>query len=105
RNTSHRRYSASRPLSSARRRVYSATAFPVGEILPAFPSRFRRQHLAHVGLGDPELSRYAGRCDPRLEGCSHRIDLASCQRDIGFFWLPPTHAALWPHGLSVELLA
>src|SRR6516162_3665520 len=64
-----------------------ATAFPVGEILPAFPSRF--QHLAHVGLGDPELSRYAGRCDSRLEGCSHSIDLASCQRDIGFFWLPP----------------
>src|SRR5215510_10055220 len=64
-------------------------AFAVGEILPAFPSRFRRQHLAHVGLGDPELSRYAGRCDSRLEGCSHRIDLASCQRDIGFFWLPP----------------
>src|SRR5215467_351643 len=67
-----------------RRRVYSATAFPVGEILHAFPSRFRRQHLAHVGLGDPELYRYAGRCDSRLEGCSHRIDLASCQRDIGF---------------------
>src|SRR5215467_11399583 len=53
------------------------------------PSRFRRQHLAHIGLGDPELSRYAGRCDSRLEGCSHRIDLASRQRDIGFFWLPP----------------
>src|SRR6516225_5863360 len=59
--------------SNARRRVYSATAFPVGEILPAFPSRFRRQHLAHVGLGDPELSRYAGRCDSRLEGCSHSL--------------------------------
>src|SRR5262245_902224 len=64
-------------------------AFPLGEILPAFPSRFRRQHLAHVGLGDSELSRYAGRRDSRLEGCSHRIDLALCQRDIGFFWLPP----------------
>src|SRR5262245_63133123 len=37
----------------------------------------------------PKLSRYAGRCDTRLEGCSHRIDLASCQRDIGFLWLPP----------------
>src|SRR5262245_788428 len=77
------------PRSNARRRVYSATAFPVGAILPAFPSRFRGQHLADVGLGDPELSRYAGRCDSRLEGCSHRIDLASCQRDIGFLWLPP----------------
>jgi hypothetical protein len=35
------------------------------------------------------LSRYTGRCDSRLEGCSHRIDLAGCQRDIWFFWLPP----------------
>src|SRR5215475_6818479 len=90
-NTSYRRYSGSRPRSSARRRVYSATAFPAGEILPAFssPSRFRRQHLAHVGLGDPELSRYTERCDSRLEGCSHRIDPALWQRDIGLFWLPP----------------
>src|SRR5262249_25415355 len=65
--------------------------FPAGEILPSFsrPWTFSRQHLAHIGLGNPELSRYAGRCDSRLEGCSHRIDLALCQRDIGFFWLPP----------------
>jgi len=74
----------------ARADEFSATAFPVGEMLPAFSTpRFWRQHLAHVGLEDPELSRYAGRCDSRLEGCSHRIDLASCQRDIRFFWLPP----------------
>src|SRR5262249_15367118 len=39
--------------------------------------------------GRSRTSRYAGRCDSRLEGCSHRIDLSSCQRDIGFFWLPP----------------
>ena len=40
---------------------FSATAFPTGEILPAFsrPSRFWRQHLPHIGLGDSELSRYA----------------------------------------------
>src|SRR5262245_61612582 len=43
--------------------------FPAGEILSAFsrPSRFWRQHRAHIGLGDPELSRYAGRRDSRLK--------------------------------------
>src|SRR5262245_613489 len=39
-NSSHRRYSGSRPRSSTRRRVYSATAFPTGEILPAFSQTF-----------------------------------------------------------------
>jgi hypothetical protein len=44
-------------------------------ILPASsrPSVFGRQNLAHIGLGDPELSRYAGRRDSGLEGGAHRI--------------------------------
>ena len=60
-----------------------------GEILSVAssrPSKFGRQHVAHIGLGNPELSRYAGRRDSGLEGGA--LHLTLCQRDIGLVCLP-----------------
>jgi putative tryptophan/tyrosine transport system substrate-binding protein len=50
--------------------------------------KFGSQHLAHIGLGDSELSRYARGRDSSLEGGAHGIHLASCQRDSRCVLLP-----------------